>query len=340
MLNRWYGMMVTTKLFTLCLMVFFFVDPLWSIEEKKVDKAELSFESQSNDQKGRKNNEANASDKCSSLCPELKDENLEPPKIGNFSLPTSQQPAALFGFGGNIIDKGEVQFYLFADYFVGRQRRVSDLIPSILFGITDDLSIFFNAPMVPYLKDRRNRSSGLEDFFLQLEYAFYTKKTPFYINQATVVTNIAVPTGSVNKTPNTGFGAPSFFIGGTFYHETIDWFAFTSHGALLTLSENRTKIGDQFLYQFGFGRNIPSFCGWIWAWMFEIDGQYSRKNRIKGRLDPNSGGNVLYATPSIWVSTKEMLLQFGVSASLNQNLFGHQRRIDYAFNLNFAWSFY
>jgi hypothetical protein len=26
----------------------------------------------------------------------------EPPKIGNFALPTSQQPAALFGFGGNI----------------------------------------------------------------------------------------------------------------------------------------------------------------------------------------------------------------------------------------------
>ena len=42
-----------------------------------------------------------------------------PPKIGNFKLPTSQQPAALFGFGGNIIDKGEIQTFLFADGFFG-----------------------------------------------------------------------------------------------------------------------------------------------------------------------------------------------------------------------------
>lgn len=264
----------------------------------------------------------------------------EPPKIGNFSLPVSQQPAALFGFGGNIIDQGEVQFYFFADYFVGRRRRVSDLIPSVLFGVTDEFSIFINAPFAPYLKDGRNRSCGLEDFFVQLEYSFYDKKTAFYSDQATVVANIAVPTGSIKKSPNTGFGAPSFFLGATFYHELIDWFAFTSHGAILTFSDNRTKIGDQFLYQFGFGRNIPSFCGWIFAWMLELDGQYNKKNRIRGHLDPNSGGNVLYLTPSLWISTKEMLLQFGVSASLNQNLFGRQNRVDYAFNLNYAWSFY
>ena len=51
----------------------------------------------------------------------------EPPKIGNFALPTSQQPAGLFAFGGNIIDKGEVQLYLFADKFVGRKKITIDI---------------------------------------------------------------------------------------------------------------------------------------------------------------------------------------------------------------------
>ncbi len=47
----------------------------------------------------------------------------KPAKIGNFSLPASQQPSALFGFGGNIIDKGEIQLYFFADDFQGKKEN-------------------------------------------------------------------------------------------------------------------------------------------------------------------------------------------------------------------------
>jgi len=154
------------------------------------------------------------------------------------------------------------------------------------------------------------------------------------------VTNITVPTGSVKKNPPTGFGSPSLFLGGTYYHVLVDWFVFTSQGAVLTCSDHGTKFGDQFLYQFGLGRNIPSPEGWIYAWMVEIDGQYNKKNRIDGVIDHDSGGNVIYATPSLWISSEEMLLQFGVSFPINQNLFGHQRKFDYALNFNFAWSFY
>lgn len=264
----------------------------------------------------------------------------EPPKIGNFALPTSQQPAALFGFGGNVIDKGEVQIYFFADEFVGKDKMTIDLIPSVLFGITDDWSIYFNAPFTPLLRDGGHRSSGLEDFFIQLEYAFYNKKTLTHADQATVLANITFPTGSIKKNPPTGFGAPSLFLGGTYYHMLVDWFVFTNQGAVLTASEHGTKFGDQFLYQFGLGRNISSPEGWIYAWMVEVDGQYSKKNRIRGSNDPNSGGNFIYVTPSLWISSKEILLQFGVSFPVNQNLFGRQNKFDYALNFNFAWSFY
>src|SRR5688500_12596466 len=67
-----------------------------------------------------------------------KEEKIEegPPKIGNFALPPSQQPSGLFAFGGNIVDKGEVQLYFFADKFVGRDRLITDFIPSVLYGIS------------------------------------------------------------------------------------------------------------------------------------------------------------------------------------------------------------
>ena len=265
----------------------------------------------------------------------------QPPKIGNFSLPSSQQPAALFGFGGNIIDQGETQLFFFADDFEGKHKTSADLIPSALFGITNNLSIFFNFPCTPLFKDGAKESSGLEDFFLQLEYAFYNKSTETYIEDATIVANISLPTGSARKQPPTGFGAPCLFIGATYAHTWIDWFLFTAHGALVTGSRNGIKRGDQFFYQFGFGRNFPSPKDWIYAWIVEVDGQYNKKDRVDhGIINPNSGGNMIYVTPSMWISSKQLTLQFGVSFPINQNLFGHQRKFDYGLNVNVGWSFY
>ncbi len=290
-------------------------------KEQKVNKCETKEEDKSEDKDKDKEEE-------------------EPPKIGNFALATSQQPYGLFAFGGNVIDKGEVQLFLFADDFEGKRKVIIDLIPSALFGITDEWSIFFNFPYAPKLKDGCQTSSGLEDIFIQMEFAFYNKKTATYVDQATVVGNVTTPTGSIRKMPPTGFGSPSFFIGGTYCRMMVDWFVFAGQGAILTTSDHRTKIGDQFLYQFGFGRNIPSPPDRIYAWMIEIDGQYNQKSRVHGKIDPNSGGNAIFVTPSIWISTKNFLFQFGVGFPVNQNLFGRQNKFDYVLNLNVAWSFY
>lgn len=264
----------------------------------------------------------------------------EPPKIGNFSLPSSQQPYGLFAFGGNVIDEGEIQLFCFADYFKGKSKVVSDLIPSILYGITDEFSIFLNVPYIPELRDGNHKSRGIGDVFIQTEYAFYNKKSPTFVDQATIVGNVTFPSGSVRKNPATGYGSPSIFVGGTYTRMMVEWFAFTAQGVVVTTSNHRTKFGDQFLYQFGIGRNILSPPGWIYAWMVELDGQYSKKNRDHGKIDPNSGGNLILATPSLWISSKNILFQLGVSYPINQNLFGKQRKIDYAINLNLAWSFY
>ncbi len=321
---------------------FFFVFSLLifssSLYSREVDDANEKSPKENKEEKNQDNNKKE-NDKEKEKDKE-KEPEPEPPAVGNFALPPSQQPAALYGFGGNIIDKDEIQLYLFADEFVGKKRFLSDVIPSVLFGITDDWSIFFNFPFSPLMRDDEHESSGFEDFFLQLEYAFYNKKTYSYVDQATVVANLTVPTGSVKKNPPTGFGSPSVFIGGTFYRTWVDWFVFTAQGAVLTTANHGTKIGDQFLYQFGVGRNIPSPYDWIYAWMIEVDGQYNRKNRIKGDIDSNSGGNFILVTPSLWVSSKEILIQFGVSVPINQNLFGKQNKFDYALNFNFAWSFY
>lgn len=264
----------------------------------------------------------------------------EPPKIGNFALPTSQQPGPLLSLGQNIIDKNQTLLFLFADDFAGVKKHAVDVVPSILYGVTDDFSVFFNVPIAASYKENKNHSSGLEDIFLQLEYAFYTNKTSHFVDEATLVANTTFPTGSTKKQPPTGVGSSSFLLGATVSRMYADWFGFTSHGVILTTSHNSTKFGNEFFYQFGLGRNILGIDSeWILAWMVEVDGQYIEKNKIMGITDPHSGGNVVYATPSLWISSKKLIIQLGFGLPATQHLFGNQKRNNYLLTANVGWTF-
>lgn len=260
-------------------------------------------------------------------------------KEGNFSLPLSQQPGPLVGFGENIIEKGKTQFFMFADEYKRKNGYSIDVIPSIVYGIRDDLSLFINLPIAPRYKASGHHSAGLEDAFVQLEYAFYTAIQKSTTDQATIVANVTFPTGSFRKEPPTGAGSPSFFLGTTYSHMGRDWFSFGSLGTIQTTSRGNNKTGNQYLYQTGFGRNIASLHGWIFAWMVEFDGLYTSKTRVRGIIDNNSGGNVVYLTPSLWASSEHVIIQLGAGGILTQHLFGNQSRYTHQIVCNLGWTF-
>jgi len=268
------------------------------------------------------------------------DENKTPPPLGNFALPSSQQPGPLVGFGQNTLDKNKSQFFIFADDYVGVNQHSIDLIPGILYGITDNLSIFLNAPYAASYQSGPNKSTGFEDASAQLEYAFFNHSTTDFVDQATVVAGVTAPTGSIHKNPSTGVGSPSYFLGTTFNRTYQNWFVFASPGATLTTAKNGTKFGNRYLYQFGFGRNIRNTKSWLFAWMAEFDGTYSQKNREQGLIDPDSGGNIVYVTPSLWASTKDFIFQFGVGFPMTQHFYGNQTRQNYLLAANIGWNLY
>lgn len=269
-----------------------------------------------------------------------KDEN-EPPNEGNLALPDSQQPGPLFSFGGNVFEKkGIWQLNLFGEYFKGPDKYATDIFPYLIYTLSDRTSIFVAAPIAVKFKDEPFQSSGIEDVFAQLEHAFYSKKTSCYTQQATIVLAIYYPTGNALLDIPTGYGSPAFFIGGTFNRMYNDWLFFTSHGALIGSSFNQTRMGNQYLYEGGIGRNIAYVSDrWIFDLIFEINGTYVEKNRILGEYDPDSGGNTILLTPSLWFSTQKLIFQFGVSKPIVQNLFGDQQKYEFALFGNFAYTF-
>ena len=185
-------------------------------------------------------------------------EQSHPPPIGNFSLPVSQQPSKFISIGENNIEKGQLLLAVFADAYLGKHSYSTDVIPNVLYGITNELTILLGVPFSPRNKDHDAHSSGMEDVFAQLEYTIYNEENTHASNQATIVAGVTFPTGSSTKTPPTGFGSNAFLLGITYSHMTVDWYYLMSPGVVLTTSKHGTKFGEQFLYQFGLGRNLPS----------------------------------------------------------------------------------
>ncbi len=262
-------------------------------------------------------------------------------KIGNLALPSSQQVGPLLGFGQNINDKGDFLALTFMDYYQLHKAHYADIIPAVMYSFDDSSSIFVNFPMTPSYKNGCNKSSGLEDFFVQLEYCFVNEVKPTYINQATVVGKMTIPSGSTTvKNPATGYGAPAFFLGTTFNQLATDWYFFFSIGGLMTLKYDCNKrFGNQLIYQCGIGKNIGNPGGAILTWILELDGYYTQQDRCGGIKNPDTGSNIIYLTPSIWYSTERLILQFGIPIPIIQHQFGDQPREYFGLAANIAWKF-
>lgn len=262
----------------------------------------------------------------------------KPPKIGNFI--NINVPTNLVSFGQFIVSQGTVQLYNYADDFEGKNKRISDYNPRLNYGMTDDMSVSFGLPVSMNFKDGTNNSYGLEDANLQLEYAFYRDSTSTFVDLFTFVTNVTFPTGSVDKNPNTGIGANSFLLGATFSRTYTDWWGFLEPGVILTNKHEGLKFGNQALYEAGIGRSLATFGKeWLLAFLVEFDGTYTEKNKLLGVKDPNSGGNFAFITPSFYLSSNNLMLQFGVGIPVIQRLNGSQKKIDYVLEGDLAWTF-
>ena len=270
-----------------------------------------------------------------------KDEDPDAIEEGNIALPTSQQPSILFGFGQTIIGKGSINGYALFERTKGRQSTQENVvIPYAVFGISDTISLSVALPVNAKLQECHECSSGVGDLGAEIEYAFYTNNQDTYGNLASIIGSIDLPTGSAKKTPATGGGSPSFFVGVTASHLSINWLAFAAAGAYIPTKYCGVHTGKDFLYQCGFGHNfyaIPKKL--IIAGVLEFNGTFTQPDRRRGINESDTGGNIFEIAPSFWLSTKHLIFQAGVSIPVAQHLFGNQPKRSYSMAINIGWNF-
>jgi len=73
--------------------------------------------------------------------------------------------------------------------------------------------------------------------------------------------------------------------------------------------------------------------------MIEIFGSYLQHNRECGRTDPNSGGNVVFIGPSVWISSEHFYIQIGCALPLSQKFFGKQSKTTAGPTAEIGWTF-
>jgi hypothetical protein len=272
-------------------------------------------------------------------CGRLMSKSDDPERIGNFLLLASQQAGPLFGFGQNIVDKHDFQIFGYLYQIGGKHRNLTEIVPSMLYGIRDDLSIFIAAPFTPTSKDGRHHAAGMNDLYAQLEYELIGKSTPTTYTQMTLIGALSIPTGSNKKTPPTGFGSPSFFLGFTLSYTTQWWSIWIQGASILTIPHHRTKFGNEFLYQSGIEWCFATRPGWIFALQVEGFGLYEQKEKVCGINNSNSGGNVFWIGPSLWVSSEKLIVQTGIAIPVAQKLFGKQNKDHYFLEIDIGYKF-
>lgn len=259
---------------------------------------------------------------------------------GNFALPISQQPISLFGFGQSIVEAHDILVYTSLYYRLGNNKKYIDVFPALVYGVTDRLTVYASVPFVPKYQECNRKSSGIADIFLQAEYLYYTKETDDDALWATVAAALVIPTGSANKCIPTGAGGSSFFLGTTLMYWSAQWYWVIAPFTYLTTQNSRTKFGNEFFYHGAVGRNLVGNPeGWIVTPMIELLGAHWQRDRIKGRVNCDSGGNVLYIGPSLWTSTNRFTGQVGVLFAVWQKLNGHQNKDKYLLGINVGWKF-
>ena len=220
----------------------------------------------------------------------LKADDPRPEPFGNFALPTAMEPSPLFSFGQNTVDAHDALWYVNPFYIKGKNKKYFTNLLYFLYGLSDNASIFALIPVPTINKQSGVLTSGFGDVIIQGEYAFINSSTRTTQIQATIVASIYLPTGefeanrgldgSVANLPITGNGSTSFFLGGTYSYTTQQWYSFTSVGELITTRYKNSKIGNTLYYQAGVGRNIVPLNEQVLLLLFELDGLYSKRNKI------------------------------------------------------------
>ncbi len=241
----------------------------------------------------------------------------------------------IFGFGSHTIYKGgfglEMEIEKEKDFVLHKE---------IIYGITEDLAVTL---ALSYVLDRKldaegieKSSSGLSDTSLRVKYRFWRRDRPGIQDSAAFIIGIKFPMGDADKSPRLGSGSTDFLFGLAAARESLLWYYFGDiRYRLNTRESSGLKVGDRFFADVAMGiRPWPAkYLKPDLVVLVELNWETSMRNEFDGLDVKDSGGNLLFISPSFFLTYRNWAVKGGVQIPLYQNLYGNQPGEDYRFKL-------
>jgi len=265
------------------------------------------------------------------------DNKKEKAKTGNFALPTSQQPSPFFSIGQNIVEKGDFLATGTNVFYKGPCQKFPATTLNLLYGITDQLSVFFDIPEASKYQHARTITSEVDYVTLGSEYSFYTKEEETHTKQATVLTTLQIPYTYIPPISEAGIQGITYLLGGTAAYMSSLWYLFISGGFSLTKPKRAHGIFTQFIYENGIGINLGNPDGWIALALFEFNGVYALSFKAPGQFLPAT--NLIFWGPGLFLSSKRIILQAGFQWPIVQTGFTLQSKMDFRAAVALTWKF-
>ena len=265
-----------------------------------------------------------------------------PIKIGNLAVRTAAQPSPLFSIGQNIVDKHDIVLYQTPLYTHGTDFSALNYISSLLYGFSNTFSVYISPTAVKYttVVDTRCFSShGIADLPIQFEYAYYTRQFATGSLQATAIATLFLPTGSIKKLPYTGYGSPSFYVGGTLSYTGVDWYGFVDLISWLTTKNKcNQKFANTVFYEAGIGYNLKYLHEKVLMVMLEFNGIYYGCNTGFTPFQRNfvNQGTLIYLGPVFYFATNRVLTGAGIQWPVLERISGLHTDIKNRFTLELA----
>lgn len=240
----------------------------------------------------------------------------------------------MFSLGNRMMPKGRFAALERYIYQKSEHSHASLLIPTFRYGITDKLTVRGHLPIFLDRTVNNKSSDGTSNLVGVFEYSLLKHRVK-EINkeyQATLLAGLDFKTVDVDAKPSLGYGGTNFLLGTTGSSLSKEWYAFYSLAGTFSTHYKKQHPGASLLYELGCGYILKHSILHNLCVLLEMDGILSDKDSLDHVDNPNSGGNIIWAGPSIEYRYWTFLGAAGIQFPLVQHLNGIQDKREFRFS--------
>lgn len=251
----------------------------------------------------------------------------------------------IFGLGPHTIYKGgiglEMEFE--AEHASSSDEKEKDFVlhNEIIYGVTADFAVTLS---LPYVLNRESEADGmiersglgLGETSLRMKYRFRRRDRRGVQDSAAFIVGAKFPTGDVNKSPRHGSGSVDFLLGLTAWRESLLWYYFGDIRYRLNRQGSAgIKAGDRLFADAAIGiRPWPAdYQKPDLVVLVELNWETLMRSEINGHEVSDSGGHLLFLSPSFFLTYRNWALKGGVQVPLDPQISRNQPKERYRFKL-------